>query len=133
MAIKRRDTVMINDVGLYMQKSITNLLNAENKLMMDIDNLLNNYSGIDANAIAGTFKVAVSKLNSLINNLDYYSKYMQNISKHDRENIENANKQLKINLENVPINNVTVQETILNPSILEVQDIEEQDVSENNI
>lgn len=104
MALKRRDSLAIGEVGNYMQEASNELRISKATILKDVDNMLNNYKGIDANVIRTKFVEAINKMDSLIERFDYYSMYMQSVSRHDRENIQNANKQIN-SLLNTPLNN----------------------------
>lgn len=95
----RRDPVAINSVGVYMQNQTQELLLKQKSLIKNINNILNNYEGQDAKIIVSKFLESASKLNSIISNLDYYSNYMQTLSLHDRDNLNNAKQQF-INTKN---------------------------------
>lgn len=103
--VKRRDPIAINSVGIYMQKQSDELKNKKEILMMHINNILNNYKGIDAETIVSKFLEEASKLDSITKNLDYYAKYMQSISSFDTDNLNTAKKDLGI-INNQPIDSL---------------------------
>ena len=101
MALKRRDSTAIGEVGKYLQEASQELIIAKQNIQKDVNNMLtNNYKGKDADVIGLKFEEAINRLDSLIERLDYYSKYMQGTASHDRENIQTANKQLNSILNN---------------------------------
>ena len=103
--VKRRDPVAINSVGVYMQEQSDALKAKKESLIMHINNILNNYKGIDAEAIVSTFLSKASKLDSIIQNLDYYAKYMQSISSYDTDNLNSSKREFGI-INNQPINSL---------------------------
>lgn len=102
MALIRRDVNVIYEASKYLQESNQNLILAKTKLMTDLENMFNNYQGIDANSINSKFIEAINKVDSLIERVDYYSKYMDKVTKHDQENIQNTTKELTTILNNAP-------------------------------
>ena len=89
---KKRDPVAIGNVGVYTEQASEFLAAARDKLINDINSILDNYKGIDAEEQVNKFIEAVSKLSSVIQNLDYYGKYMEKISAFDTDNL-NSTKQ----------------------------------------
>ncbi len=87
---KRRDPVAIGNVGAYTEKAGEFLIFARDKLIKDINSILDNYKGVDAEIQVSKFIEKVTKLNSVIQNLDYYGKYMLNVASVDRENLNST-------------------------------------------
>ena len=102
MTLIRRDVNVIYGASKYLNEANQSLILAKTKLMTDLENMFNNYQGIDANNINSKFTEAINKVDSLIEKVDYYSKYMDKVTKHDQENIQNATKELKTILTNAP-------------------------------
>ena len=92
---KRRDPVSINSVGLYMQSQSDELKQLKSVFEEHVKNILNNYNGVDAKIIVSKFLESAAKLNSLIQNLDYYANYMVKISSHDSDNLNNTKRKLE--------------------------------------
>ena len=90
--LKRRDSVAISNVGNYLKTASSDLTNAKGKLLEDINSILESYQGNDANIIVERFKEAAMRIDSITSRLDYYSTYMVNLSNHDRNNIDEANR-----------------------------------------
>lgn len=90
--LKRRDPVTIGNVGAYTERSSEYLKAALDKLVKDINSVNDVYKGVDANVQINNFIATANKLNSVIKNLNYYGKYMQNISSFDRDNLNSVKK-----------------------------------------
>ena len=127
MALKRRDTVAIGGVGNYLQEASQELRIAKQNIQKDVNSMLtNNYKGKDADMIGSKFEEAINRLDSLIFRLDYYSKYMQGVASHDRENIQTANKQLNSILNNQTQDNLStpLQEDNIANQAFDVLDVD---------
>ena len=112
MTLIRRDINTIYNTSRFLEEEKQNLLLAKTKLMADLDNLFNKYQGIDAKTIEVKFKEAINRLDSLIERVDYYSKYMNGVVNHDQENIQNTTKALTTLLTNAPnSNNASIPNT----------------------
>ena len=126
MAIKIRDSFVIGEVGNYMQQASQELRSDKAKILRDINNMFTKYKGSDADVIRAKFEEAINRMDSLIERFDYYSNYMQNVSRHDKENIQNANKQINsiinepvssnpnVNIDNLDDINQTIEISDLN-------------------
>ena len=112
MALKKRDSFLIGGVGNYMEKACTELSTAKDKLLRDIENMKQNYQGVDADAITARLEEATNRLEPLIQRFDYYSKYMKGVSSHDKENIEAANKQINSMIQNSPMQNQNIVQNV---------------------
>ena len=96
--LKKRDTVAIQSVGEYLLISLEDLKIEKNNLNTHIQEILNNYKGEDANIITSKFSEAVSKIDNMVHAIEYYGKYMNILSNHDKENIAKATKDLQAEL-----------------------------------
>lgn len=116
----RRDPVAINSVGVYMQQQSENLKTKKADLIMHINNILNNYKGQDAEEIVSKLLEEAKKLNSIIQNLDYYANYMQSISSHDTDNLNNSKKELGIiNNQSIDtLNDITLENISLSQDVI---------------
>ncbi len=100
--MKKRDTVAIQSVGEYLLTSIEELKTEKNNLNTHIEEILNNYKGVDADVITSKFFEASSKIDFMVLVIEYYGKYMNILSNHDKENIETASKDIQTEL-NTPL------------------------------
>lgn len=100
--MKKRDTVAIQSVGEYLLTSIEELKTEKNNLNTHIEEILNNYKGVDADVITSKFFEASSKIDFMVLVIEYYGKYMNMLSNHDKENIETASKDIQAEL-NTPL------------------------------
>ena len=90
--LKRRDPVAIGNVGAYTERAGDYLKTALDKLIKDINSVLESYKGIDAETQVAKFIETANKINTVIQNLDYYGKYMKNVSSFDSDNLNTTKK-----------------------------------------
>lgn len=119
--LKRRDSVAISSVGNYLQTSSEDLKLAKTKLKKDIDDILRSYQGIDADIIVARLQEAADKIDAITNRFDYYAKYMKAVAKHDRENIDNAKKQISATT-NQPVETMETNTIIDNVFVSGIED-----------
>ena len=93
--LRRRDPVAIGNVGSYTEKMSQELTAAVTKLIQDINSISESYKGVDADVEIAKFTETAKKIDTVIRNLDYYGKYMQNVSDHDRDNLDRTVKKLE--------------------------------------
>ena len=93
--IKRRDNVAIESVGEYLLLTIEDLKKEKIKIDNDINSILNNYKGVDADTIVSKFLEATSKINLMIKIIEYHGQYMIALANHDKSNIKAAGTNLQ--------------------------------------
>lgn len=117
--LKKRDATAIQNVGEYLLTSIDELKNEKNNLNTHIQEILNNYQGNDANIITSKFSEAASKIDFMVLIIEYYGKYMNILSNHDKENIATASKDIQTELnspilgDNSNISNITLESEVI--------------------
>ena len=89
---KRRDPVAIGNVGAYTERASEYLRTILDKLIKDINSVLDSYKGVDAETQVAKFIETANKLNTVIQNLDYYGNYMMKVSSFDSENLNSTKK-----------------------------------------
>ena len=93
--IKRRDNVAIESVGEYLLLTIEDLKNEKIIIEKDINSILDNYKGVDANIIVSKFLEATSKIDLMIKIIEYHGQYMIALANHDKGNIKKAGTNLQ--------------------------------------
>ena len=90
--LKRRDPVAIGNVGAYTERASDNLRAAQERLKQDINKVLESYKGVDAETQVAKFIETADKITTVIQNLDYYGKYMKNVASYDTDNLNTTKK-----------------------------------------
>ena len=95
MAREVRNADRIGKTGLYLEETAEKLVSIKSFFKGQINDVLANYQGVDATAIANVLSNAINKVDGLIKALNYYSEYMKSVANYDIQNIERASEQLK--------------------------------------
>lgn len=92
--LRRRDTVAIGNYGRYLQNQCEELSNAYTKLITNINNIRNNYQGVDAEEQIKVFTEKANKINGIMKNFIYYSEYMQKLASYDTDSLNKVKKEI---------------------------------------
>ncbi len=97
--MKRKiDPVAINSVGKYFNDAALELRAAQQKLINDISLIEAFYKGDDARLIMEKYTARVKQIDSVVENITRYAKYMYDVSGNHNENFSSSKKHLNESL-----------------------------------
>lgn len=115
--IKRRNPVVIGNVGAYTENMSLELQTALTKLTADVNSISESYQGVDANIEIAQFLETIKKINTIVRNFEYYGKYMKNVASCDNENLNSTKKKLDSSKQQMIIENPALQTLTLDSII----------------
>ena len=97
MAMERIDTAAIRSASVQLSSIAENLESQKQKILNDVNSILNNYVGPDASSIVSAFRGAIERINPLIASIKYNSDYMLSVTNNVNQNVQNTTSKINSN------------------------------------
>ena len=92
--LRTRNSDLIGNVGTFQRKNAEELTEALKKLTLDVETLKNYYQGMGAEANINAFLRGIANFYAVIEKIDKYGTYQENVFKYDSESVRKASKNI---------------------------------------
>ena len=103
--LKTRYIDKIDNISLNTKKISSELKSNKEMLYNELQNIKNYYQGKEIDIVIDKLKEATKKFDNILENIDYYGNYLEQIANTDRNNLDTYHEKL-MSIYNDRINNI---------------------------
>ncbi len=93
--LRTRNADLIGEAGTFQRNAANELAEKFKKLELDVETLRDFYKGAAADADIKSFQIGIANFKKVIEKINAYGKYQEDIFKHDSESHDKAKKEVR--------------------------------------